>query len=265
MLCTQWSFFENGESSFSSTTLLSTTPATFGTNNLSPLGLYLTGGMYLTIIPFSYVTSTSPLSIYLDRVHMPYTYDLPTYYIYAMRQSDKLIVAYNSYLMMNGGTLYGCPLQSLSISCRDNAIGVVNTYCTVNFGTSNPLLVSGNIRITFSGMTVATNRCYLSATNGSTIPVTCVSSSDNKNVTVTMKSTGFYQIGNYTLIVYGVGITENTLSQSISFYLYDDTVQYIIESGVRILMTTIANLDYISLSQILYSYINPLSYNTMKI
>ena len=80
-----------------------------------------------------------------------------------------------------------------------------------------------------------------------------------------MKSTGFYQIGNYTLIVYGVGITENTLSQSISFYLYDDTVQYIIESGVRILMTTIANLDYISLSQILYSYINPLSYNTMKI
>ena len=196
---------------------------------------------------------------------MPYSYDLPTYYIYAMKQSDKRIVTYNSYIMMNGGTLYGCPLQSLSISCRDNAIGVVNTYCTVNFGTSNPLLVSGNIRITFSGMTVATNRCYLSATNGTTIPVSCVSSSDNKNVTVTMTSTGFYKIGNYTLVVYGVGITKNTLSQSITFYLYDDTIQYVIESGVRILMTTIANLDYISLSQILYSYINPLSYNTMKI
>lgn len=80
-----------------------------------------------------------------------------------------------------------------------------------------------------------------------------------------MTSSGFYQIGNYTLVVYGVGITKNTLSQSIAFYLYDDTIQYIIESGVRILMTTIANLDYISLSQIVYSYINPLSYNTMKI
>lgn len=265
MLCTQWSFFENGESSYNSVTKLRSTPATVGTNNLSPLGLYLTGGMYLTILPFSYVTSTSPLSIYLDKVHMPYTYDLPSYYIYTIRQSDLRIISYNSYIMMNGGTLYGSPLQSLSISCRDNAIGVVNTYCTVNFGTSNPLLVSGNVRIKFSGMTVATNRCYLSAASGASIPVTCASSSDNQNVTATMTSSGFYPIGNFTLIVYGIGITKNTLSQSITLYLYDDTIQYVIESGVRILMTTIANLDYISLNQILYSYLNPLSYNTMKI
>jgi hypothetical protein len=31
------------------------------------------------------------------------------------------------------------------------------------------------------------------------------------------------------------------------------------------MMTTIANLDYISLTQIIYTYLNPLSYNTMEI
>jgi hypothetical protein len=37
------------------------------------------------------------------------------------------------------------------------------------------------------------------------------------------------------------------------------------ETGVRILTTTIAGLSYISLTEIMYSYLNPLSYNTMSI
>jgi hypothetical protein len=70
--------------------------ATFDTNNRSPLWLYMTGGMYLTIIPFTYNAYNSNLNIYLDNVHMPYSYDLPTYYIYAVRQSDKQMISNKS-------------------------------------------------------------------------------------------------------------------------------------------------------------------------
>jgi hypothetical protein len=165
------------------------TPITFGSDNLSPLALYITGGMYLTIIPFTYVSSVNPVVFYLDKVHMPYTYDLPNYYIYATYQSDLTMSASNSYLMTNGGTFYGSPLQSLTVTCQDNAIGVVNTFCTIMFGTSNPLLASGNIRLSLSGLTVATSTCKLYLFNGTAIPVTCASSTDNKNVTITL--TGF--------------------------------------------------------------------------
>jgi len=88
--------------------------------------------------------------------------------------------------MANGGTLYQSPLQSLVVTCQDNAVGVVNTYCTILFGTSNPLLASGNIRLSLSGMTVSTSTCFLYQSNGTQIPVSCASSTDNLNVTVSM-------------------------------------------------------------------------------
>jgi hypothetical protein len=223
-------------------------PATFGSNNRAPLGLYVDNNMYLTIIPFIYVASISPFYIYLDKVHMPYTYDLPNYYIYVTKASDQTMAVSNQFIMTNGGTLYSAPLQSLVITCQDNALGVVNTYCTVRFGTSNPLLGYGNVRIVFSGMSVATSTCSLTTSGGVIIPVSCSSSTDKKNLTVTLLGSGFYTAGNFTLVTYGVGITAGTLSQSITLYLYDSTIQYIIESGVRILMTTVASLSYISLS-----------------
>jgi hypothetical protein len=114
-------------------------------------------------------------------------------------------------------------------------------------------------------MTVATNICYLSLSNGTSIPVTCSSSSDNKNVTVSMSGWEFYPAGTFTLVVYGMGISNSSLSQSVTLYLYDSSLQFIIETGVRIITTTIAGLNYISLTEIMYSYLNPLSYNTMSI
>lgn len=171
----------------------------------------------------------------------------------------------NEFVMTNGGTLYQGPLQNLLITCQDNAKGVLNTYCNIVFGTTNPLLATGAIRVSFSGMTVATNLCYLTMTNGTSIPVTCSSSSDNKNVTVIMTGWEFYSAGNYTLTVYGIGLTSSALSQSIQFYLFDSSISFAIEYGVRILTTTIASLDYISLTEINYAYLNPLSYNTMTI
>lgn len=97
--------------------------------------------------------------------------------------------------MSNGGTLYEAPLQSLVVSCHDNAVGVVNTYCTVVFGTSNPLLSDGNIRLSLSGLTVSTATCLLYFSNGTEIPVTCSSSTDNLNVTAVMTGWEFYPAG----------------------------------------------------------------------
>ena len=144
-----------------------TTPATFqGTEEKSPLGVYLTNGMYLTVIPLNYNTNTNAFTFWLDDAHMPYTYDLPNFYIYVIKYSDYRIYSANSFIMANGGTLYEAPLQSLVVSCQDNAVGVVNTYCTIVFGTSNPLLANGNIRLSLSGMTVSTSTCFLYYSNG---------------------------------------------------------------------------------------------------
>lgn len=266
MLCTNWSLFENGVTTLSAYTLALTSPATFaGTYENSPLSMYVANGMYLTVIPFSYVSATTAFTFTLDNAHMPYSYDLPTYYVYAIRYSDWAFTSANALVMAGSGILYQSPLQSLVVTCQDNALGVVSTYCTVVFGTSNPLLANGYIRLSLSGMTVSTNICYLYVANGTAIPVTCTSSSDNKNVTVAITGWQFYPAGTFTLVVYGMGISSSALSQSVSLYLYDPGLQFVIETGVRILTTTIAGLSYISLTEIMYAYLNPLSYNSMTI
>lgn len=67
----------------------------------------------------------------------------------------------------------------------NNALGVKNTICTINFGTQNPLKADGKLRLVFSGMTVATDVC--SFYSGSTlISSTCSSTQDNKNLTVSL-------------------------------------------------------------------------------
>jgi len=225
------------------------TPAIFtGTYDQAPLSMYVTNGMYLTIIPFTYVASQTAFNFTLDQAHMPYSYDLPSFYIYAIRYSDWYLTSANALVMSGSGILYQSPLQSLVVTCQDNALGVVSTYCTITFGTSNPLLSNGYIRLSLSGMTVATNICYLYQSNGTSIPVTCSSSSDNKNVTVSMSGWQFYPAGMYTLVVYGIGISSSSLSQSVTLYLYDSGLQFVIETGVRILVTTVAGLSYISLT-----------------
>lgn len=75
----------------------------------------------------------------------------------------------------------------------------------------------------------------------------------------------FYPAGTFTLVVYGIGINNSSLSQSMILYLYDSSLQFVIETGVRIITTTIAGLSYISLTEIMYSYLNPLSNNKMSI
>lgn len=67
------------------------------------------------------------------------------------------------------------------------------------------------------------------------------------------------------MIVNGIGIPSDQISQSFVLYLYDNTANYAIEQGTRILTTTIAPQKFIEVYQILYNYNSPLSYNKMTI
>jgi len=183
---TQWSFYEMGKSELSPSTSSMTTPARFYGDNLAPLSVYMGLGLYITFIPLTYMSTTTSFNISLDNVHMPYSYDLPNFYLTIAKNGDFLMSSSNEFVMTNGGTLYEGPLQNLVISCQDNAKGVLNTYCNIGFGTTNPLLAGGVIRVSFSGMTVSTNLCYLRMPNQTIFPVNCSSSSDNTNVTVYM-------------------------------------------------------------------------------
>jgi hypothetical protein len=172
-------------------------------------------GMYLTAIPILYTsvgTAANQFSIMLDDVHMPYEYDLPNYYIYFIDSGNtpngNLMSVSNQFLMTNAGIFYECPLRSLTISCLNNALGVKNTICTIVFGTQNPLKADGKIRLVFSGMTIATNVCKFY--NGVTlIASTCISTADNKNLTVSLSGWEHYPAGNFTLIISGVGINAS--------------------------------------------------------
>jgi len=189
-ISTSWSFYEQAISSINSLSLALTDP-TLGNNQAQPVSVYMSSGMYLTVIPIRYIGSPATnFSIMLDNVHMPYEYDLPNYYIYFIDSGNSpngnRISASNQFLMTNANIFYECPLKSLTISCLNNALGVKNTICTIIFGTQNPLKADGKIRLQFSGMTVATNICKFYHTNGSLISSTCSSTADNRNLTVSL-------------------------------------------------------------------------------
>jgi hypothetical protein len=196
--------------------------------------------MYLTVIPMIYTGGMSAtFTIMLDNVHLPYDYDLPNYYIYFIAASSGAMTSSNQFLMTNSGIFYQCPLNSLTISCLDNSVGVLNTICTINFGTQNPLAADGKINLVFSGMTIATNVCYFYI-NSSLVPSNCKSTQNDTTLVVTLLGTSFYPAGNFTLVIAGVGISSTSISNSLTLYLYDVTDTYVIESGNRILTTTIA-------------------------
>ncbi len=192
-ISTSWSFFEKGISSINANTLANSTNPTLGSSQAAPVSVYMGGNMYLTVIPLKYTTASGPTSfkIQLDNVHMPYNYDLPDYYIYFYDASGSTfngntMTASNQFIMTNANIFYESPLKSLSISCLSNALGVKDTICTINFGTQNPLKADGKLVFVFSGMTVATDVCKMSFFNGTSIPVTCNSTQDNRNLTITL-------------------------------------------------------------------------------
>lgn len=243
----------------------------FGIDCNLPLSVYL-GSNYLTFIPFV-ASSLVPFSFNIYSLHLPYTYDLPYYSIFITNSAGN-VDSYNEFINTNAGIFYYSVLLGLSISCVDSSLGVSNTVCYISFINNHEIVKDGKIYIDFSGMTIATNYCYLSYTTGSvgntSIPVTCTSSSNQTQLVVSLPGTASSNYPNsngptYVLQVYGVGITASSISQSITLTLRDNSGSYIIETGTRLLTTTVSNPLTISINQITYQYNNPIVKSSMFI
>ena len=178
------------------------------------------------------------------------------------------MVSYNAFQMTNAGIYYESPLKSLTLSCVDNYLGALNTICSVVFGTQHPLKADGRIKLQLNGMSIATNICHVYLSDGTQVSSTCSSTEDNKNVSIAMVDTNnvyHYAANNFTVSVSGVSIDANEISQSMTVYLQDSTGEYTIETGTRILTTTVAYPHTIQIHQITYAYNTPQSSNTLSV
>jgi hypothetical protein len=120
-------------------------------------------------------------------------------------------------------------LKNLSISCNDNSLGVVNTYCTVIFTPFQDIEVASTIIITFTGMYVATNLCQIKYTStGVAIPVgSCAPDTNLKILTLTLGTTArLAALTSYTLTLNGISIDSSQISQYILLQIMDPTGSY---------------------------------------
>lgn len=117
-------------------------------------------------------------------------------------------------------------------------------------------------------MNVATDECSVFLPNGTKLVSTCSSTTDNKNVTISLTDTYnsyHYPADTFTASVNGISIIADQISQSVTMYLYDSTGKYVIETGNRILTTTVARPSSIEIDEIVYKYVSPLSANKISI
>lgn len=180
--------------------------------------------------------------MWLNSLHMPYHYNLPDCYLYIITTGLSL-TAYNSFEMTGKGIFYEAYLKSLEVECDENFLGVLNTVCRIKFGTQNPLRANGRITLVLSQMSIATDDCSVLLPNGTELESSCVSTKDNKNVTVSLTDTYDsyqYPADKFTLIVHGLSIRADVISQALTLYLYDSEGNYVIEKGTRIVKTTVA-------------------------
>jgi hypothetical protein len=120
-------------------------------------------------------------------------------------------------------------LKNLSISCNDNSLGVVNTYCTVIFTPFQDIEVASTIIITFTGMYVATNLCQFKYTStGVAIPVgSCAPDTNLKILTLALGTTArLAALTSYTLTLNGISIDSSQISQYILLQIMDPTGSY---------------------------------------
>lgn len=120
-------------------------------------------------------------------------------------------------------------MKNLSISCNDNSLGVVNTYCTVIFTPFQDIEVASTIIITFTGMYVATNLCQFKySVTGVAIPVgSCTPDTNLKVLTLTLGTTArLAALTSYTLTLNGISIDSSQISQYILLQIMDPTGSY---------------------------------------
>lgn len=86
----------------------------------------------MTFIPFKTSATPGAFNITLDKIKLPYTHDLPYYSIYLVDE-DGNIDSYNEFINQDQNVFYESNLKALTMTCNDRSLGVINTYCEVQF------------------------------------------------------------------------------------------------------------------------------------
>ena len=92
-------------------------------------------------------------------------------------------------------------------------------------------------------MSVSTNLCSMKYTaNTTTIPISCVPNNNLNVLTITLANTARLPAEtSYSLIVNGISINANDISNYITLKFMDPTNAYAIEERTRILLTSVAH------------------------
>lgn len=159
IVMSSWQFFVSS-SGLSGTSLGSSNPQ-FANVEQTPLTIEISPTSFLTYIPFKTtgVYSTN-FNIVLDSIKFPYSLDLPYYSVSLIDQTGALD-GYNEFINQNQNVFYTGVLQSLTFTCNDNSLGVVNTYCTIGFTTFQDIEVGSVLVANFYGLFVSTNLCSM--------------------------------------------------------------------------------------------------------
>lgn len=225
-----------------------------------------TSQKYLTYIPILTTGSfNTQFLITLDSIKLPYTFDLPYYSIYLVDGVGN-IDCYNEFINQDKGVFYSSLLQNLTFTCNVVSIGVTNTYCTMTFAPNHAIEINSVFTVYFTGMQVSTSTCSMSQMPSTSIPVTCASNTDKNQLTIQMANTQRLTAGvTYQIIMEGISILSGTIIQYITAELRDPTSSYVIETGNRILITSVQSFIPIYIYEVEYTKNNPIVYSSFSI
>lgn len=265
IVVSDWRWFDDS-SSFASLSLASNNPQ-FQNVEQTPKSIFMPRNQkYFTYIPLKTTASiSSQFLIYMNSVKLPYTDDLPYYSIYLIDDTGT-INCYNEFINQDKSVFYYSYLASLSFSCNVISLGVTNTYCTVDFTPNNDIELSSVLVVYFTGMQVSTSTCSMTQLPSTLIPGVCSSNTDKNQLSLTMQNTQrLPALNSYRVIVYGISIISTTIIQNIKVSIMDPTNSYVIETGVRILLTSVDSFNPIYISEVKYSKNNPIVYSSFYI
>lgn len=159
-------------------------------------------------------------------------------------------------------------LQSLSLTCNDNSMGVTNTDCTLTFSTFQEIEVKSVLILTLHGLFVSTNLCSMrySSTNA-TIPVTsCAPNTDMNVLTVSLGNAARLPASTtYALTVNGMSIDSGERSNYVKLQVMDPTGSYSIEEKTVILITSVVQNFPIEITQVNFKYNNPVIFSELSL
>lgn len=224
------------------------------------MSMQLAKDQYLTYIPFKKTDNSQyDFSIYFDNVKLPYTSDLPYYSIQLIDEAGS-IDSYNEFINQDQGVFYQTILRKMTFTCGDNSLGVKNTDCSIGFITNHQIEIGTKIYVSLNGLTVSTDKCELSRLSDSYVaPSTCLSNTDKSEIVISLKNTERLPAGTeYTLKIYGLEILSNTIIHNAVMSIRDPSGGYYIESGSRILITSVSSYFPIYIEQMTYLKNNPI-------